>query len=73
MQKGPLPSITVERIGEGPIIHAEMTGLEGSLGENINGPSLLRVPDWIEDPLGRYYLYFAITRGSSSASRTPTT
>ncbi len=26
---------------------------------NINGPSLVRVPDWIEKPLGRYYLYFA--------------
>jgi len=29
------------------------------MGENINGPSLVRVPDWIERPLGRYYLYFA--------------
>lgn len=28
-------------------------------GENVNGPSLVRVPDWIEKPLGRYYLYFA--------------
>jgi hypothetical protein len=24
----------------------------------MNGPSLIRVPDWIERPLGRYYLYF---------------
>lgn len=30
-----------------------------TLGENINGPSLIRVPDWVERPLGRYYLYFA--------------
>lgn len=30
-----------------------------TLGDNINGPSLIRVPDWIEAPLGRYYLYFA--------------
>lgn len=30
-----------------------------SLGENINGPSLIRVPDWVTNPLGRYYLYFA--------------
>lgn len=29
------------------------------LGRNINGPSVIRVPDWIEKPLGRYYMYFA--------------
>lgn len=26
---------------------------------NINGPSLIKVPDWLLNPLGRYYLYFA--------------
>ena len=26
---------------------------------SINGPSVIRVPDWIERPLGRYYMYFA--------------
>ncbi|MBN1563449.1 MAG: hypothetical protein JXA10_06410 [Anaerolineae bacterium] len=26
---------------------------------NINGPALIRVPDWIPNPLGAYYLYFA--------------
>lgn len=30
-----------------------------TLGDNINGPSLIRVPEWVEQPLGRYYLYFA--------------
>ena len=30
---------------------------------NINGPSLVRVPEWVEDPLGKYYLYFAHHRG----------
>lgn len=29
------------------------------LGDNINGPSLIRVPDWLPGALGRYYLYFA--------------
>ena len=27
-------------------------------GNNINGASLIKVPDWIENPLGKYYLYF---------------
>lgn len=41
----------------GPIITQEM--LDGPDGQNINGPSLIAVPDWLPDPLGRYYLYFA--------------
>ncbi|NVM92969.1 hypothetical protein FHT32_006662 [Variovorax sp. SG517] len=43
-----------------PLIHA---GLDASLGNNINGPSLIRVPDWLPNPLGRYYLYFAHHQG----------
>ncbi|MEX2617471.1 MAG: hypothetical protein WD767_15365 [Alphaproteobacteria bacterium] len=35
-----------------------------SIGVNIQGPSLIRVPDWVADPLGRYYLYFADHKGS---------
>lgn len=30
---------------------------------DINGPSVIRVPDWIKDPLGKYYLYFADHKG----------
>lgn len=26
---------------------------------NVNGPSLIKVPDWIPNPPGKYYLYFA--------------
>ena len=29
------------------------------MGENVSGPSLIRAPDWLERPLGRYYLFFA--------------
>jgi hypothetical protein len=35
-----------------------------SLGTNLNGPSLIRAPDWLERPLGRDYLYFAHHRGT---------
>ncbi len=48
--------VKLHRLGHEPIIHA---GLDPSLGNNINGPSLIRVPDCIKNPLGRYYLYFS--------------
>jgi hypothetical protein len=39
-----------------PIIRPHM---DDRMGDNVNGPSLIRVPDWADSPLGRYYLYFA--------------
>jgi uncharacterized repeat protein (TIGR01451 family) len=53
---------TVQRFGENPIIRPEM--LPGSDGSNIAGPSLIEVPDWVPNRLGRYYLYFAAHSGS---------
>ncbi len=35
-----------------------------SLGSNIQGPSMIRVPGWVDDPLGALYLYFADHKGS---------
>lgn len=35
-----------------------------SLGDNVNGPSVIRVPPWIPHPLGRYYMYFAHHKGA---------
>lgn len=49
--------LKVRRFERNPIIRPEM--LTGKDGANINGPSLIRVPDWIEKPLVCYYLYFA--------------
>ncbi len=46
----------------GPLITPES---HPAAGTNINGPSLLRVPDWVERPLGRYHLYFADHKGDS--------
>ena len=37
--------------------------LPGQDGNNINGASLIKVPDWIENPLGKYYLYFSHHNG----------
>ena len=34
------------------------------MGGNLNGPSLIRAPAWIDRPLGRYYLYFADHKGA---------
>ena len=45
------------RLGESPIITPTM--LQGDDGQSINGPSLIKVPDWIENPMGKYYLYFS--------------
>ncbi len=49
----------VSRHPANPIIRPDMPGLSGEEAANINGPSLIRVPAWIAEPLGRYYLYFA--------------
>jgi len=51
----------VQRFPNNPIIVPHM---DGRMGDNINGPSLLAVPDWISDPMGRYYLYFAHHHGT---------
>lgn len=55
----PCARFAVRRLVDHPIIYPDMPGLEGQRGANINGPSLVRVPEWVEGALGRYYLYFA--------------
>ena len=54
-------AVRVERLLDRPIIDAST---HASIGANIQGPSLIRAPDWLEAPLGRYYLYFADHKGS---------
>lgn len=53
--------MNVRRLPTNPLIHP---GLDARIGENINGPSVIRVPDWLPNPLGRYYLYFAHHQGT---------
>ena len=54
---------TFVRSENNPMITSDMEGLEGKLGENINGPSIIKIPDWVENPLGKYYMYFAHHHG----------
>lgn len=49
------------RFPENPLI---TQGMSPTLGDDLNGPSVIRVPAWIEHPLGRYYLYFAHHKGT---------
>lgn len=53
--------LQVRRLASNPIIRPDM---DDRMGGNINGPSLLRVPAWLSNPLGRYYLYFADHKGA---------
>jgi hypothetical protein len=50
-----------QRFESNPIINPD-SGKD--LGGNINGPSLILAPSWLENPLGKYYLYFAHHKGS---------
>jgi hypothetical protein len=52
--------LTVRRLAGNPIV---TPASDPSIGANINGPSLIRVPAWVEKPLGAYYLYFADHNG----------
>jgi len=56
-----IQSISVKRSPHNPLITFMSSD---SLGENINGPSIIRVPQWIKEPLGKYYMYFAHHKGN---------
>ena len=51
----------VERLVDRPIITPD---LHPSIGVNIQGPSMIRIPEWVPSRLGEYYLYFADHKGS---------
>lgn len=53
-------TIAVRRLVDRPII---APGMDARMGPNIEGPSLIRAPDWLPGRLGRYYLYFADHKG----------
>ena len=55
------PRFQVRRLSGNPLLHRDTVR---TVGRNINGPSLVAAPPWLERPLGRYYLYFAHHRGT---------
>ncbi|HTC00650.1 MAG TPA: hypothetical protein VK705_08205 [Ferruginibacter sp.] len=54
-------TVSFERFKNNPIITPAL--LSGNDGDDINGPSLIKVPDWVHNKLGKYYLYFAHHKG----------
>lgn len=54
--QAPSGSVRVTRFATNPLVTVRTSP---TLGGNVNGPTVIRVPDWVERPLGRYYMYFA--------------
>ncbi len=55
--------VAIRRLVDFPIISPAHLGTEER--DNINGPSLIKAPDWLPQALGKYYLYFAHHNGQS--------
>lgn len=49
-------AVQARRLSQNPLI---TTRTSATLGDNVNGPTVIRVPAWVKQPLGRYYMYFA--------------
>ena len=60
-RRGGVLTLVAERLSDRPIIRPHM---DDRMGVNINGPSVIRAPAWLTEPLGRYYLYFADHKGT---------
>lgn len=56
MPPNAIRAITARRSPHNPLIHF---GSSPTLGDNINGPSVIRTPAWLPNPLGKYLMYFA--------------
>lgn len=51
-------SMQVTRFDSNPIIETSE-----AIGDIVNYPSVIKVPSWIDDPLGEYYCYFSHKNG----------
>jgi hypothetical protein len=54
------PRVAATRLQANPLVTVKSSA---SLGDNVNGPAVIRVPSWVTQPLGRYYMYFAHHKG----------
>ena len=59
-QQSDLDKVQVTRLLDKPII---APGIHPSIGVNIQGPTVVKVPEWLTNRLGNYYLYFADHKG----------
>src|SRR5688500_1273924 len=55
-QVAPATTVRVTRFATNPLVTVKSSA---TLGGNVNGPTVIRVPSWVQKPLGRYYMYFA--------------
>ena len=53
--------VAAQRFAENPLVSVRS---DPSVGDNVNGPSVIKVPSWVKHPLGKYYMYFAHHRGT---------
>jgi hypothetical protein len=53
--------VAAQRFPENPLVSVRS---DPSVGDNVNGPSVIKVPSWVKRPLGKYYMYFAHHRGT---------
>ena len=58
-QPSPGP-VRVTRFATNPLVTVKSSA---TLGANVNGPTVIRVPSWVKQPLGKYYMYFGNHRG----------
>jgi hypothetical protein len=54
-------AVRATRLPQNPLV---TVATSASLGDNVNGPTVIRVPDWVERPRGRSYMYFAHHMGA---------
>ena len=60
MHSAQQPAVRVTRFATNPLVTVRSSP---TLGANVNGPTVIRVPSWVKQPLGRYYMYFGNHRG----------
>src|SRR5262245_40981128 len=53
-------AVHVTRFATNPLVTVRSSS---TLGANVNGPTVIRVPSWVQKPLGKYYMYFGNHRG----------